>query len=223
LTQKVRSVACLNGFFDMTSSEPIVVFDIGNVLVEWEPRHLYQKIFGDPVQADWFVSNICTLEWNLEQDRGRSWADGVAILTARHPEWAKEIALYDSRWLETVVGPIAQSMSAFAALKSRGRPVYGLSNISLDKFEIVADVYPMLRQFDGLLRSAEVGLLKPDPAIYEAFLGRFELDASDCVFIDDSVANIVAAREIGMATIQFTQATDLRMELASYGVSLDAS
>jgi 2-haloacid dehalogenase len=207
----------------MISSEPIVVFDIGNVLVEWEPRHLYRKIFTDPAQADWFVSNICTLEWNLQQDKGRSWADGVAELAAQHPEWAKEIALYDSRWLETVVGPIAQSMAAFAALKARGRPVFGLSNISLDKFEIAADAYPMLRQFDGLLRSAEVGLLKPDLAIYQAFLSRFSLRASDCLFIDDSVANIASAQAIGMATIHFTHATDLQSELASYGVSLGSS
>lgn len=205
----------------MPSSEPVVVFDIGNVLVEWEPRHLYRRIFTDPAEADWFVSNICTLEWNLQQDRGRSWEDGVADLSARHPEWATQIALYDIRWLETVVGPIAQGMSAFVSLKARGRPVYGLSNISLDKFEIVADAYPALKEFDGLLRSAEVGLLKPDPAIYQAFLKRFGLRASECLFVDDSVANIESARAIGMSAIHFTPATDLAVELGTWGVLVD--
>lgn len=205
-----------------TPSEPVVVFDIGNVLVEWDPRILYRRLFGNAERADWFVTTICTA-WNHEQDRGRSWAEGVADLSARHPEWADAIAAYDTHWLETVGGYIPQSHAVFAALKARGRPVYGLSNISVDKFAVLAEAYPLMRAFDGVLRSGEVGLLKPEPAIYRVFLERFGLRADACVFIDDSPANVAAARAIGMAAIHFTPATDLAAELGRLGVRLDTA
>ncbi|MGL4727346.1 MAG: HAD family phosphatase, partial [Bosea sp. (in: a-proteobacteria)] len=114
-------------------SEPTVVFDVGNVLLEWDPRHLYRRIFVDEARTEWFLANVCTGAWNAEQDRGRSWAEGVAECVERHPEFRAEIEAFDARWGETIGGTIAASVGVLEELKRTGRAVYAITNFSAEK------------------------------------------------------------------------------------------
>ena len=160
------------------------------------------------------------MDWNLEQDRGRSWADGVAWLTAKHPDWAAQIAAYDLRWEEMVSGSIAQSVAMLEALKDSGRKVYAITNFSAEKLAVSCPRFPFLMRFDGMIVSGEEKLLKPDPAIYHRLFERYGLLPEACVFIDDSAQNIVAAQALGMKTVHFGAVTDLRAELVAHGVQI---
>ncbi len=199
---------------------PAVVFDIGNVLLDWNPRYLYRTIFPDPAKAEWFLTEICSPAWHLEQDRGRPYAEAIAHLTARHPTWHAEISAFDTRWLETIAGPIAANVAVLERLKAMGWPVYAITNFPQEKFLVTAEAYPFLNLFDGIIVSGRERLLKPDPAIYRLFLERFGLEAGQCVFIDDSAANIEGARNIGMKGIHMTPGLDIIPPLKAFGVPL---
>jgi 2-haloacid dehalogenase len=195
-----------------------VVFDIGNVLVHWEPRALYRKIFATEDEVEWFISKVCNSAWNIEQDRGRSFADAVIEATARFPEHAAAIAAYDTRWHETVLGPIDGSVAILEELASRGTPLYAITNFNQDKFRESRDRFPFLRLFRDVVVSGEERLLKPDPAIYRRLLDRNGLAAETCVFIDDSRANVTGAEAVGMRAIHFTSPDALRGQLAGMGL-----
>lgn len=196
----------------------IVVFDIGNVLIEWDPRFLYRKIFaGDETKVSAFLAEVCTAEWNLEQDRGRRWADAVAELTARFPQWRAEIEAYDRRWHEMVPGPVPGSLAILERLRAAGVPNYAITNFSDEKFAEAKARFPFLDAFDGIIVSGEERLLKPDPAIYELLLTRYGLAAGDCIFVDDSEKNVVAARAVGMHAHHFTAAGPFAAELRAHG------
>ena len=189
-----------------------VVFDIGNVLVHWEPRALYRKIFATEAEVDWFIANVCNSAWNLEQDRGRSFAAAVREATARFPEHAEAIAAYDLRWHETVPGPIDGTVEILEDLRQRSTPLYAITNFNQDKFR------ETLERFAFLGVSGDERILKPDPAIYRLLLDRNSLAASSCVFIDDSEKNVRGAEAVGMKAIHFTTPDALRTELAGMGL-----
>lgn len=191
-----------------------VVFDVGNVLIRWDPRLLYRQFFAERAKMDWFMQNVCTAAWNLEQDRGRPWAEAVAELVARHPEWEREIKAYDERWHETVPGAIEDSVSVLEELKGKGEPVYAITNFSHEKWAECLIRFPFLQSFDGVVVSAHERLLKPDPAIYRVLLERYGLQAEDCIFVDDSEKNVKGARSVGMQGLHFVEPIDLR---GSYG------
>ncbi|MDJ1157653.1 HAD family phosphatase [Chelatococcus sp. SYSU_G07232] len=196
----------------------IVVFDIGNVLIEWDPRHLYRKIFGgDEGKVEAFLGTVCTPAWNLEQDRGRRWADAVAELSAAFPQWRAEIAAYDERWHEMVPGAIQGTVAILDRLRSAGVPTYAITNFSDEKFVEARLRFPFLEGFEGIVVSAEVGLLKPDLAIYSLFLDRYGLAAGDCIFVDDSPRNVAAARAVGMHAHHFTTPDAFAAELRAHG------
>lgn len=196
-----------------------VVFDIGGVILDWNPRHLYRKLFdGDAAQMEWFLAHVCTAAWNAEQDRGRTWADAVAALATQHPEHAGLIAAYAERWDEMVAGPIAGTLDLIAALAGRGVPLYGLSNFSFEKFPSMRRRYPVFDAFLGIVVSGEIGMIKPEPAIYRHFLARFGLDAADCLFVDDQPANVEAAIAEGMQGVVFTGPDALRQRLADHAL-----
>jgi 2-haloacid dehalogenase len=202
-----------------TMSQPTtVVFDVGNVLLRWDPMTLYRKIFATSVEAEWFLANICTMDWNLEQDRGRSWSDAVALLTQLHPEWSAQISAYDTRWTEMLSGAIEGSVAILTALKDRGDKVYAITNFSSEKWDIANEMFPFLSLFDGTVVSAHEGLLKPDLAIYQRLLDRYALPASDLLFVDDSFKNVVAARSIGMHAHHFVDAGAFAAALAEHGI-----
>jgi 2-haloacid dehalogenase len=195
-----------------------VVFDIGNVLVHWEPRALYRKIFASEDEVEWFIANVCTSDWNLEQDRGRSFAEAVREATARFPEHADAIAAYDLRWHETMPGPIDGTVGILEELRQRGTPLYAITNFNQDKFRETLERFAFLRTFRDIVVSGDERLLKPDPAIYRVLLERNGIDAAACVFIDDSEKNVRGAEAVGMKAIHFTTPQALRADLAGMGL-----
>jgi 2-haloacid dehalogenase len=196
----------------------IVVFDVGNVLIRWNPMTLYRKVFATEAEAEWFLENICTMDWNLEQDRGRSWADAITMLSQCHPEWSAEIAAYDVRWTEMLSGAIQGSAAILMALKDRGDKVYAITNFSSEKWAIATKLFPFLLLFDGMIVSAHEKLLKPDGAIYQRLLDRYALRAEKLLFVDDSLKNVAAARDIGMHAHHFVDADGFAAALAEYGI-----
>jgi HAD superfamily hydrolase (TIGR01509 family) len=204
----------------MAAAYPTVVFDVGNVLVRWDPRLLYRDLIPDPERLDWFMQNVCTAAWNIEQDRGRSWEEAVALLVAEHPEWEREIRAYDERWHETVPGIIEDSVATLKELKARGDKVYAITNFSREKWAESLIRFPFLQSFDGVVVSAHERLIKPDPAIFHVLLERYGLTAGDCIFVDDSAKNIAAADGVGMRTVHFVEPIDLRAALRERGLAL---
>ena len=196
-----------------------VVFDVGNVLVRWDPRNLYRKIFDDEVRMEWFLANICTSEWNIEQDRGRGWDEAVALLVERHPDHEAPIRAFHERWHELIDGIFEDNVALLRRLREAGVPTYCITNFSGPKFREAQARFPFLAGFDGIIVSGDERVLKPDPAIYELLLSRYGLEAPDCVFIDDSAPNVAGARSIGMQAVQYREPMDLAAELNRFGIS----
>jgi 2-haloacid dehalogenase len=192
-----------------------VVFDLGGVLIDWDPRHLYRKLLADEAVVEEFLATVCTPEWNAELDRGRPFAEGVAELVERHPEHAAAIAAYHERWPEMVAGDIPGTVEVLAELRAAGVPLYALTNWSAETFAITRGRFEFLEWFDGLLVSGEERVTKPDPAIFQLLLDRFGLDPTATVFVDDSAANVAAARRLGFDAIRFTGHEELRRELVA--------
>ena len=196
-----------------------VVFDIGNVLIEWDPRHLYREYFdGQDALMDDFLSSVCTPAWVLEQDRGRTWEDGVAALAAEYPDCAELIRAFHERWHDMVAGEIPGTAEVLEALKAKGLPLYALSNFSREKYAETRPRYPSFELFDGMVISGEVGLVKPDPAIWRLLLERYGLDPAQVLYVDDLAENCAVAEGLGMTAIQFHSAAHLRAELERVGV-----
>lgn len=197
-----------------------IVFDVGNVLLHWDPRRIYRDDFPNDAEIDAFFDEIGFHAWNLEQDRGRSWAEGVAELTAAFPHHADRIERADRDWHRAVVGPIDPSVQVFRALVRARRPVYGITNFSAEKWDECRERYDFLHLFDDVVVSAHERLVKPDPAIYRLLLERNGLAAGDCVFIDDSAANIAGAAALGMKVLHFQSPDRLVDDLRAHGVAM---
>lgn len=196
----------------------VVVFDIGNVLIRWDPRNLFRTVFADAAEMESFLGSICDHAWNLEQDRGRSWAEAVAERIALHPGSAAAIQAYDRRWQDMVSGAIDENVAVLHGLKAAGVPVYAITNFSHGKFEECLARFPFLATFDGVVVSAREELVKPDAAIFRLFLDRYGFEAADCLFIDDSAANIGTARALGMQAILYGESIDLAARLRALGL-----
>ncbi|MEM6646064.1 MAG: HAD family phosphatase [Bacteroidota bacterium] len=195
----------------------VVIFDLGGVLIEWNPRHLYRKLFDDEAAMERFLAEVTPLDWNEEMDAGRPWADGIAERVALFPREAERIHAYRERWPE-MLGPINQdTVQIMEDLRTRNVPLYALTNWAADTFEYVQD-YPFFEHFEGILVSGREGLKKPDPAIYRLLLERYALTAHDCAFIDDSHRNIVAANKLGIVGIHFSSTQQARRELVALGL-----
>ena len=202
------------------NAPPIVVFDVGNVLLRWDPHLLYAKLIPDAEKRDWFARNVCTAAWNVEQDRGRSWEEAVALLVAQHPEWTAEIKASDERWHETIPGTVEANVAVLKELADRGDEVYAITNFSREKWAECLIRFPFLQRFTGAVVSAHERLIKPDPAIFELLLSRYGLEAGRCIFVDDSLRNVEAARAVGMQAVHFVDGVDLRSELRTLGVAI---
>jgi 2-haloacid dehalogenase len=201
----------------MNKQPNTLVFDIGGVLIDWNPRHLYRMLFDNEVEMEKFLQNVCSPAWNLKQDAGRSFAEATAELIQQHPEHAELIEAYDTRWEETISGAIEPTVKVLEGLRENGHELYGLSNWSKEKFAIVKDRFTFLSYFEDIVVSGEVGLIKPDPKIFKLFLKRSCRNAEDCLFIDDSQVNIAAAETLGFYTILFKDAVGLEKRLNEYG------
>ncbi len=190
-----------------------LIFDFGGVLIDWDPHHLYDPYFGDRARAEWFLQNICTMEWNTQMDGGKPFAEGIAELSARFPEWSREIEMFRSQWTKMVGGPIPGMLELVRELKAAGHRLYGLSNWSAETFPLICDDYPALELLDGMVVSGNEGVIKPDPEIYKLLLSRYSLQPADCIFIDDNPANVAAAQTLGIRAIRFTSCSNLRAQL----------
>lgn len=202
----------------MYAKRDVVIFDFGGVIVDWNPRHLYRKLFGDDEEGmERFLAEVTTPEWNLRQDAGRPWAQAVAELTEAHPSQVDLITAFHERWEETLKGPIDDSITILHDLKKAGHPLYGLTNWSGETFPIARARYDFFNWFDGIVVSGDEGMIKPDPKLYETLLERYDIDPKRAVFIDDNKANVDAAEALGIHGIHFHSPAQLRAELVALG------
>jgi 2-haloacid dehalogenase len=196
-----------------------VVFDVGNVLIRWDARLVFHSLLPDADAVETFMAEVGFDAWYLEQDRGRSWDEGVAVLSAAHPHRAEVIAAFHARWQESVPGEIAGSVEILEDLRAAGVPLYAITNFSAEKWLESVARFPFLGSaFRDVVVSARERLVKPDPAIFEVCLRRNGLQASDCVFIDDSPRNIAAAAALGFDAVHFTGPEALRSALTGRGL-----
>ncbi|KPL83968.1 hypothetical protein SE15_01835 [Thermanaerothrix daxensis] len=204
------------------SKKPAIVFDFGGVLIDWNPYYLYRHFLGeDPEATRRFLQAVNFAEWNRENDRGRTLAQGTAELANRFPEYRDLILAYDQRYLETIGGPIQPVVEILRALKEQGYPLYGLSNWPAEKFAIVRQIYPFFAWFDDLVISGEVRLIKPEHAIFELLLKRIGRPAQECVYIDDNEENIAVARGLGFRVVLFRSPEQLKKTLRRMGIGLE--
>jgi 2-haloacid dehalogenase len=198
-----------------------VVFDLGGVLIDWNPRHLYRTLFcGDHAAMERFLAEVCTPAWNLQQDAGRPWADAVAMLQQQYPQYDELIRAYHLRWSEMVAGEISGTVAILRALHAAGTPLYALTNWSQETFPIAEQRFEFLTLFRGIVVSGSERLVKPNPAIYHLLVKRFELDTTRCVYIDDNATNAAAATSLGMHGIHFTSPHALTNELCELGFAV---
>lgn len=202
--------------------EPVVVFDLGGVLIDWDPRHLYRQLFdGDDPAMERFLAEVCTGAWNERQDAGRPFAEAVAELVLRHPEQRALIEAYHLRWPEMVAGPIDGSVEILAELREAGYELHALTNWSAETFALTRPRFDFLTWFESILVSADVRLIKPDPRIFRLLLERIGREARACIYIDDSRRNVDAAAALGFDAIHFQGAGPLRADLLRRGLLSD--
>lgn len=203
----------------MKASIDAVVFDLGGVLIDWNPRHLYRKLFaGDEAAMEHFLATVVDAEWNVRQDAGRPFAEAVAEASARHPHHAALIEAFHSRWEEMLAGPIHDSVALLDSLRRRDVPLFALTNWSRETFPVARARFDFLTWFQGIVVSGEERIAKPDPAIFHRLTGRYGLEAPTTLFIDDSAKNTDAARSLGFRVHHFRSPETLRAALDGYGL-----
>jgi len=198
-----------------------VVFDLGGVLIDWDPRHLYRSLFrGDHAAMERFLSEVCTPAWNQQQDAGRPWAEAVAVLQKQYPEHDGLIRAYDLRWSEMIAGEMPGTVAILRALHAAGTPLYALTNWSQETFPIAEQRFDFLTLFRGIVVSGSERLVKPDLAIYRLLVKRYGLNPARCVYVDDNATNAAAATLLGMRAIHFTLPDVLAGELRELGFAV---
>lgn len=196
-----------------------VVFDIGNVLIEWNPEYLYRHLIPVEAERKRFLETVCTAEWNLQQDLGRPWAEAVESLVREHPDKEDLIRAYSERWHDMVPGEIPGTPILLALLRDKGVPLYAITNFSSEKFAEAQARFPFLKDsFLDIVVSGDERLAKPDPAIFRLLFDRQDLDPQTCLFIDDSPANVETARSLGMTAHHFDNAAGLADDLVRLGL-----
>jgi 2-haloacid dehalogenase len=202
----------------MAVNRSVAVFDLGGVLIDWNPRYLYRKLFGGDDRAmEHFLATVCTSSWNAEQDAGRTLAEACALLRSMHPDKSPLIEAWRHRYDEMLGGPIPGMVDLLSELHSRGVPLYALSNWSAETFPTALKRFDFLKWFRGVLLSGEARMLKPDPRFYELFFQTYSIDPAHAIYIDDLQPNVEAARAFGMYGILFTDPKTLRRELQGTG------
>ena len=197
----------------------IALFDLGRVVLDWEPARLYARIFPDPAERDRFLSEICTMAWHTRHDAGASWADNAAPLIAQYPHYEAAIRAWGGRWMEMFHGYIEGTPDLIGRLDDRGVPLYALSNMPAEPWEEMLAHFPALQRFRDVVVSGRIGLIKPDPAIYaHALAAMGDPDPSEVFFIDDAEKNIAAADALGFRTHLFRSAEGLEAALVAEGL-----
>jgi 2-haloacid dehalogenase len=191
-----------------------IIFDLGGVLIDWNPMYVYKDYFESAEKRDYFFTHICTSDWNEEQDAGRSIVEATQSLVAQFPDWEQPIRDYYGRWTDMLNGPIQETVELFRQLKESGRyKIYALTNWQADLFNIALVRYNFLHWFDGRVVSGEEKMRKPFPEFYHLLLNRYDVKAGKALFIDDNLRNVNAALSLGIDSIHFQSAADLEIKL----------
>jgi 2-haloacid dehalogenase len=194
-----------------------VVFDFGGVLVDWNPEYLYVDVFDDSKEMEYFLKNICTESWNLEQDKGRTLAEGTGILQKQYPEYHSKIQLFYDQWETMLKSDIQENVSLLYKLKGKYK-LYGLTNWSAETFPIALRRFGFFDLFDGIVVSGQEKMIKPEKDIFHLLLNRYNLQAENSLFIDDNLNNINSAKEIGFHIIHYNAITNLEEEFSQLGL-----
>lgn len=203
----------------MTRKIEAVIFDFGNVLLEWDPRHIYRRYFPDNEAAmEEFLHEVKFMDWNAQQDKGRSFAEGVAELSQQFPHYAELIQAYHDNWKDSIGDHLEGTVEIMKRLKEAGYRLYGLSNWSAETFPLMRHKFEFFNLLDDIVISGDVGMIKPEPEIFEHILERIGKPAGACLFIDDAKANVEQARKMGIVTIHFQSPAQLETELQRLGV-----
>ena len=198
----------------MSATIETVIFDLGGVLIDWNPEYVFREVFDSEEEMRYFFQEVCTSEWNVRQDAGRPLWKATEEKVQEFPEYESAIRAYYGRWEDMLGGPITASVELLEQIHARGQHrLYALTNWSQETFPVAQERYDFLQLFEGIDVSGQEKLIKPDPLIYQTLLQRYEVAAETAVFIDDLKRNVDAAREVGMAGIHFQGAERLRAEL----------
>ena len=199
-----------------------IIFDLGGVLIDWNPEYVYLEIFnGDQEKVDWFLNTVCTSDWNVEQDAGRTFHDATEFLINKYPEYEEWIRIYYDRWEDMLGGPIPETVVLLNKLKKANtHRLYALTNWSEEAFPVARQRYDFLNHFEGIVVSGEEKTRKPYPKIYEIILERYQIEPQKSIFIDDNFDNVMAAQKIGINSIQFKSTKQLEQELLKLGVPI---
>lgn len=191
-----------------------IIFDFGGVLVDWDPRYFYRDYFKNDEEMEYFLGNICTLEWNSQFDKGVPFDKGIAELVQEHPEYKEAIEAYKTGWSAMLTEAFPESVALLRELKAEGYKVYGLTNWSAETIGVAFKRFDFFKEFDGIVVSGEEKLLKPDERLYQVLLNRFELKAEECVFMDDNLKNVEVATRLGIQGIHFDNLSHVREQLS---------
>lgn len=196
-----------------------IIFDLGNVLVDWSPMHVFGDYFESEEKRNYFFEHICTSDWNEKQDEGRSIVEATLELIEKHPDWEQPIRDFYGRWTEMLKGPIHGTVEIFRELKASGKyKIYALTNWQAGLFDIALVRYDFLHWFDGRVVSGEEKTRKPFPEFYQRLLNRYNVNPSEALFIDDSLRNVKAAEALGIASIHFEGPEPLKQKLKESGI-----
>jgi len=196
-----------------------IIFDLGGVLIDWNPKYVYRTIFKTEEEVNWFLENITVMDWNVQQDAGRDLDQGTALLVEKFPKWENEIKAYYGRWTEMLGGPIDGSVRILKELlDKKNHRILALTNWSHQTYPIAQKRYDFLSWFEGVVVSGEEKCIKPDPKIYNIILERYTLNANECLFIDDNQNNVDAAIACGMESVLFESPEKLRRELEEHKI-----
>ncbi len=202
----------------MTTKIKHIVFDIGKVLVHWDPEIPYRRLIPDDEQRKWFFSTVCTSEWNLEQDRGRSWSDGEDELIEKFPEHGELIRAFRQNWIETIPHSYEGTVAIMERLIAGGHDVTLLTNFNQDTYIECTEKFPFLNSPRGVTVSGNVGLVKPDAKLYQLHVKSFDLDNDAVLFFDDSAANIAGARDVGWYAEKYIDTKSVEAALGKYHI-----
>ncbi len=187
-----------------------IIFDFGNVLVQWHPELVYGDYFGNEAKAWWFLRHVADMDWRQRIDAGESVDGCIREKQAQYPEYAEAVELYRSRWREMLTDEVPGMRQLLSELPAAGYQLFGLTNWSMETFPEARERFGILQMIDRYVVSGAEGLVKPDPRLFQVLLDRYQLKAEECLFIDDNPDNVAAAKGMGMQGIVFNGAEDLR-------------
>ena len=200
-----------------------IIFDLGGVLIDWNPRYVYREVFDSEEKVEWFLSHICSMDWNEQQDAGSSIAKGIEEKVAEFPEWEKEIRIYYDRWTDMLAGPIPGTVAVLRELKKDpSLKLYALTNWSAELFPVALQRYDFLHWFEGIVVSGVEKCRKPLPEFFQILFDRYQVEPSRSLFIDDNLANIKGAQALGMNAIAFKDPERLTRELSQWNIKVFA-